>query len=87
MSETTLQRLDVLEQTVQGCLTQAVSFRQYLTEGPDTTLVQEEYSGLCEMLQVVFQELCALARKLEEDCTVTEEEVGRLYHKLDPHLY
>ena len=67
MAETTRERLDTLEQTVQGMLTQAAIFRKYLADGADTARVQEEYDGLRAMLATVFQELLTLARTLEGD--------------------
>jgi hypothetical protein len=82
-----LQRIDTLEQTVQGCLTQAALFRQYLTDEENTSILQEEYDGFRQMLATVFQEIFTLARALEEEAVVNGEECDRLLHKIDPHLY
>jgi hypothetical protein len=87
MSETALPSLEMLEQTAQGCLTQAALFRQYLTDEENTSLLQEEYDGFRQMLSTLFQELVAVALELEEAYQSADAEIGRLYHTIDPHLY
>jgi hypothetical protein len=73
--QTRPENIDILEEHLQDVLTHAATFRQWLHDGPETALVQEEYDGMRNHLARLTRSLVLEARRLGEQCVQLRDEL------------